>query len=256
MSPKKSLLLVSLLAAGCISSSGGRVARPNLTALEHEDEARRAEQLAAQHERRRDPDLYSIQRCGGMGSPSLQGPSSAPQAGFNASGIPTPLASPTCGSWFDEKRDHEVEADRQRWIAAQHRAAAARIRSVEARACYDLSSAERMARPIQTREDLLAVRTLPDYSRTGKAASQHGGATVLLREQPGMNAQSLERVLRCDAARALVEGGADRTPWAVPGSQAAVVQTDHGLLVEVTADDRETVLEIERRAARLSESVR
>jgi hypothetical protein len=254
MSPQKSLLLASLLAAGCISS-GGTVARPNLTALQHEDEARRAEQLAAQHERRRDPGLYSVQRCAGMGSPSLQGPASAPQAGFNSSSISAP-PTVTCGNWFDEERSHRTEANYQRWVAAQHRAAAARLRSVQARACNDLSSEERTARPIQTREDVLAVRTLPDYSMTGKAASQRGGATVLVREQPGLSAQRLERVLRCDAARTLVEGGAERTPWAVPGSESAVVQADHGLLVEVTANDRETVREIERRAARLTESVR
>ncbi len=254
MISSKSLLLASLLATGCIT--GGRsAAQPNLTALQHEDEARRAEQRAAVEEQRRDPDLYSLQRCGGMGSPNLQGPASAPQAGFNASSVSSPTGT-GCGSWFDEKRDHETEANYQRWVAAQHRAAAARIRAVQARACNDLSSEELAARPIETREDVLAVRNLPDYSRTGLAASQRGGTTVLVREQPGMNAQRLERVLRCDAARTLVEGGADRTPWAVPGSESAVVQTDHGLLVEVTANDRATVREIERRAARLSQSVR
>jgi hypothetical protein len=253
MSLSQSLVFGSLLLAGCIGSKPATT--PPMTALEHESEARRAEQLAAQHERRRDPDLYSIQRCGAVGSPALQGPISAPQAGFNASGMATPPSDP-CGSWFDEKRDHELEAERQRLIAAQHRAAAARLRSGEAQACNNLSSEDRTARPYQTSDDLLAVRELPDYGRTGKASSQRGGARVLLREQPGMTADRLERVLQCDAARAMVEGGAEHTPWAVPGAQSTVVETNLGLLVEVTANDRKTAEEIARRAALLSESAR
>ena len=255
MNVSRSLVFGSLVLAGCLTSKAPQ--EPSLTAVEHEAAARRAEQRAAVEERRRDPDLYSIQRCGVMGSPALQGPASAPQPGFNASGMGSPpITGDPCGSWFDEARDHEVEAERQRLIAAQHRAAAARLRSNQAEACNNLPDEDRTARPFETREDLLAVRELPDYSRTGKAASQRGGVTVLLREQPGMSPERLERVLQCDAARAMVEGGADRTPWAVPGAQASVVQTNVGLLVEVTANDRTTAQEIARRAALLAESGR
>jgi hypothetical protein len=243
------LLLPSILLGGCITSSPP--ARTNLTATQHESEARRAEQIAAEHERRRDPDLYSVQRCGVFGTPAFQGPAGAPVPGFNASVSQISAPSSPCGTWLDEKRDHEREVQRQRQIAAEHRAAAARMRSVEARACNDVPTEELWARPTPTGGDVLAVRALPDYGRTGKASSQRGGATVLVREQPGMTPRKLERVLRCDAARALVYGD-EQTPWAVPGSKAAVVETDAGLLVEITSDDRETARKIEERAARLS----
>jgi hypothetical protein len=255
MTLSKTLVFGSLLLVGCITSKAAK--EPSMTALEHEDAARRAEQRAVQEERRRDPDIYSVQRCGNMGSPALQGPASAPQAGFNASGMATPPTGDPCGSWFDEKRDHEIEAERQRLIAAQHRSAAAKLRGGQAQACNNLPDEERMARPLDApRDNLLAVRELPDYSRTGKASGQRGGATVLLRDQPGLSAEQLERVLQCDAARAMVEGGAEHTPWAVPGAKASVVQTNLGMLVEVTANDRKTAEEIARRAALLSESVR
>jgi len=138
-------------------------------------------------------------------------------------------------------------------MAAKHRAEAARIRTAEAQACHGLSEEALMASPVERSDEIVAVRELPDYGRTGKASSQRGGATVLLKSEVGMSPEDFQRMLTCDAAQARTVGGKklERTPWAVAGASSAVVETDQGMLVEITANDRDAAKEIVRRAQAL-----
>ncbi len=243
-------LASALLLAGCISSAADQ--KPLMTAAEHESAARRAEQAAQEHQKRRDPGAYNIQRCGAPPSTPIVVPPPGTPTGVNAPSV-TSSFSPCSASAINLERDHETEASRQRWIAAQHRNAAARIRAREAKACQGLSDDQRTADLLQPNEELMAVRDMPDYSRTGKASDTRGGATLLLRPDAGQNAKQVEQRLQCRVARAAVNGKSEleSSPLAVPGAQANVVETDDGWLVEVTAGDRKTVQEIKRRARAL-----
>jgi hypothetical protein len=241
-----------LLATACITASPNR--KPAVTALEHEALAVKAEQQALQEEKRTDPGLYVTQRCG----PPPTTPLFAPAPGVPGQQVPTPQTmtpanDPCMSGAINVRRDHEQEAMSQRRIADEHRAAAAKLRSREARACDGLSYRERTANLFVPEEQLLAVTALPDHSRTGKASSQLGGATLLIRDQPGRGPAEVEQILQCQVARSAVSGKSEleRSPLGVPGAKTNVIETDDGVLVEVTANDRKAAREIARRAREL-----
>ncbi len=239
-----------LLLAGCISSTPKQ--QPLMTAAEHESRARKAEQVAQEHEKRRDPGAYNIQRCGAPPSTPVVLPPPGVPGGVNGPSVSTSF-SPCSPSAINLDRDHETEATRQRWIAAKHRNEAAKIRAREAKACQGLSDDERTADLLVPQQELVAVRELPDYSRTGKASDIRGGASLLLRSETGQNARQVEQRLQCRVARAAVNSRSEleSSPLAVPGAEANVIETDDGWLVEVTANNRKTVQEIKRRAKAL-----
>ncbi|HEV8247397.1 MAG TPA: hypothetical protein VGP93_16580, partial [Polyangiaceae bacterium] len=165
----------------------------------------------------------------------------------------TTSSDPCMSGALNAERDHEMEAMSLRRIAEKHRAAAAKLRGTEAKLCNGLSDQERTADLLVPDDQLLAVQAIPDHSRTGKASSQKGGATLLIRDQPGRGPGDVERILQCQLARSAVSGKAEleRSPLAVPGAQTSVIKTDDGVLVEVTANNRKAAQEIVRRAHEL-----
>ena len=195
------LMFAGVSLASCITASPQN--KPVLTAVEHDSAAARAEQLAQQEQKRRDPGPYVTARCGPppfaptstiVASPTSSLPPSPPS-------VAGPLNEPCSSSSINFERDHEQEARRLERQATTHRVAAAKLRGAEAVACSGLSEDERTADLLVPRDQVLAVRAVPDHSRTGKASSQSGGATLLLREQPGRSPDQIKHMLECQVAR-------------------------------------------------------
>jgi hypothetical protein len=155
----------------------------------------------------------------------------------------TALNGPRVPCWTSQVNPtarHIQEAESQRRIAAEHRAAAQALRDAEARACSGLQPADRDTSPFFHRQDIASVTEIP------------GGASIVFRPVPGLTREGLQAIVDCHLARSAALGHeVPEMPYCplVPrGATAAVRVQGTALVADVRSDDAKGAAEILRRA--------
>lgn len=230
-----------VLSTATLACGPAAEAQPHaMSAAEHEAAGRQGRQGWAAHVAQYDPGASAAARC----NPSESG-------------------SDVC--WTSEVNPTELhlrEAERQRALAAQHRAASKALRDAEASACADVPAADRDTSPFAQHEDIRSVSPLREKAVVGQATSYRtAGADVMFRAVPGMTTEWLQRVIDCHLARNAAVGHPAASlqmidcPLTLHGVQARVRSTGNGFAVAIRADDTETSREILRRAESLRSAV-
>ena len=157
------------------------------------------------------------------------------------------LANPTTA--------HQAEADQQRKMAADHRAASQALRDAEARGCAGISERDRDVSPFFHGQDLERVEPLIQEIRFqgGTGSSEETvGAVVYFRPVPGLTQELLQRIVNCHLARNAAAGHvAPEMAYCplVPRGVAAQVRSDgDGFAVEIRSRDADAAHEVLRRA--------
>jgi hypothetical protein len=166
---------------------------------------------------------------------------------------------------------HQVEAERYRRAAADHRAASSALREAETKTCAGIAPEERDASPFTHVEDIANVelivldrvgqtvtrRRAPVEHRgePGYSAGHVVGAVVTFRTVPGLTAEILQRLVDCHLARNAALGHVapemPNCPLVPRGVEARVIATGSGLEVELRASDNGSAREVLARAQRL-----
>lgn len=228
----RSLALLLGVLTGCAGRSTG-TAPHDMSAEEHDAQARLEESAAARHEQAYDPSAtVAERRCGG-----------------GKSGL-------ICWTSEDNPTEaHLREAERLLALAEAHRAASSELRSAEAAACSGLSATDRDVSPFDHAEDILDVEPLVLQQGLRKPAERTLGAVVTFRPVPGLTVDTLQRVVDCHLARSAAAGHLmpemPNSPLVPKGAEARVTETDAGVAVEITSDDPDAAREIRARAERL-----
>ena len=223
-----------VLLAGTLTACGGTPgAQPHdMSAAQHEAMAQRAEQGAALHQAQYSPDA----------------------------GVTTELCNPRSSAcWTSSTNptaEHHERADKQRKMAADHRAASEALRSAEARACAGLSDEDRDVSPFAHREDIASVEPLYANVSSSKGAFERlRGAVITFHAVPGMTAQWLQRLVDCHLARNAALGHEvpemPYCPLVPKGVDATVTATSTGFAVAVGSENFDTASEVVRRARTL-----
>lgn len=148
-------------------------------------------------------------------------------------------------------------AEQHRRAAADHRAASAALREIEATACAGIAAEDRDISPFERTEDIASTAPLSERRATGNGRAQTitVGARVVFYPVPGLTPEKLQRELDCHLARAAVLGHElpemPDCPLVPKGVHARVVTTDRGLAVEVRGEDSTAAADIVARAERL-----
>lgn len=223
------LLLAAI--AGCAGRTPG--AEPHdMSVAQHEEEARRKELEAEGHTERYDPTVAVTRlQCG--------------TAGYYRQVCWTSVVNPT--------ESHLREAERQRRMAADHRAASTALQQAEAASCAGVAPEERDIGPFVHTEDILAVE--PIEGSRGRTQ----GAAVTLRAVPGLSQATLQRIVDCHLARNAALGHdvpeMPDCPLVPLGARAVVTEAADGFVVEIRADDSDAAADILARARRAAAAV-
>ena len=242
------LALVGAVAVGCITKGPESKSPGTLTAADHEAAASKAEKRAAENEQRVDPGNYTAQRCAPVVVPPPSASYVAPQSGPSFS-----RPEDVCGnSTISAQRDHEREAEQERLLASEHRAAAAELRRNEVIACSDVPPELRVQNPFSRRGEVLAVAPIANRSETGKASAERGGVVLAL-EKMDADPKALEQRLNCQAAMAATEKQPElaNSPAAVRDAKSSVWEDNGRLMVEISSTDQAVAKEIGKRARAL-----
>lgn len=243
-------ICAAVLLLGCASTPG---AGPHdMSAARHVTAAQELESTAKQHEALYDPAAKeNYQRCLPGGRNSVDG---------------------ACwGSVRNPTEAHQLEAERYRRAAADHRAASAALREAETKACAGVAADDRDASPFTHVEDIAEVRPIV-HDRGGstlthrEAPLEHQGASidsvegavgavVRFRAVPGLTAEKLQRFVDCHLARNAALGHVvpemPDCPLVPRGVEARVMQTKAGLEVEMRGGDEVSRRDVVARAQRL-----
>jgi hypothetical protein len=161
------------------------------------------------------------------------------EVGFCWSG----LASPTGA--------HLQDAERHRLRAAEHRAASQALRSAEERACAGIAAQERDQSPFSHADDIVGVLPLP-YA----VAPPTAGTSVVFRRVPGLNAESLQRVVDCHLARNASLGHdvpeMSYCPLVLRRVHARAYEVATGIAVALWSEDPEVARQIKERVDALT----
>ncbi len=232
--------LVAVAAPACGGSAG--TAPHDMSAAQHEQQAREVEGGAATHSGQHDPEASAAKRnCN----------TSAPVYGSEG-GRPicwTSVVNPTAA--------HREEAERYRELAARHRQASAELREAEERACTGIAPDDRDMSPFLHQEEIASVEPLVRRTTQGRATiEREAGSRVILRAVPGLTAEWLQRVVSCHVARNATLGHqtADlpHCPLVLRGVSARVTSTGNAFAVEISANDVATARDILARSRRLT----
>jgi len=148
-------------------------------------------------------------------------------------------------------------AEQHRRAAAEHRAASAVLRDIEATACTGIAAEDRDISPFERTDDVASAAPLTEERATGVGRSRTVtvGARVVFYPVPGLTPEKLQREVDCHLARAAVLGHElpemPDCPLVPKGAQARVVVTEHGLTVEIRGEDSTAAADIIARAERL-----
>jgi len=154
-------------------------------------------------------------------------------------------------------REQQTQANRHRERAAEHRAAAQKIRTAEDTACAGIAPEDRATGPFGHAGDVTSVSVIQE--RPAASLDMHedertAGAEIVLRATPAMTAEWLQRNVDCYMARAATGPATPEmanSPLTLRNIDATVSSTGNGFAVSVTSEDPDTVAEIIRRAEAL-----
>lgn len=151
-------------------------------------------------------------------------------------------------------RAAEHAGDHRR-MAEEHRAAARALLEAEDRACAGIDDADRDTSPFDHRDDIASVARLTESVTLGHSTSEHlVGATVVFRAVRGMTAEWLQREIDCHLARNDAVGhDMPEMPSCplVPALSAHARSTGDGFAVDIRGSDEAAAREILRRAESL-----
>jgi hypothetical protein len=119
-------------------------------------------------------------------------------------------------------------------------------------ACVGVPEIEANGSPLTNPQDIRAVQEIkPDtpVSET-ETAVPRGGARILLRAQPGVTAEWLQRIAECHTAKVAVTSKPALTfsPLDVKGALVTVQSMGNGFAVDITSPDVKVAKEIFTRA--------
>ncbi|HVU50987.1 MAG TPA: hypothetical protein VHL80_09900 [Polyangia bacterium] len=119
-------------------------------------------------------------------------------------------------------------------------------------ACVGVPEIAANGAPLTDPDDVRAVQEIkPDQpvSET-ETVIPRGGARILLRAEPGMTAEWLQRIAECHMAKVAVAvpGTLSTSPLDVRGALVSVQSTGDGFSVDITSPDVKTAREILTRA--------
>jgi hypothetical protein len=132
---------------------------------------------------------------------------------------------------------------------------AARAANTDTMACVGVPEIEANGSPLVNPNDVRAVQEIkPDtpVSET-ETVVPRGGARILLRAQPGMTAEWLQRIAECHMAKVAVSSPTTLTasPLDVKGALVSVQSTGNGFSVDITSPDFKVAKEILSRSRAL-----
>jgi hypothetical protein len=126
---------------------------------------------------------------------------------------------------------------------------------VDKLACQGVPDVEWNGSPLVNPRDIRAVQEIRAATPVSEAETviPRGGARILLRAQPGMTAEWLQRIASCHQAVVTVSNPATLTssPLDVRGALISVQSTGDGFAVDITSADIRVSQEILRRAKAL-----
>ncbi len=151
--------------------------------------------------------------------------------------------------------DHERAAGGQGpdgATAAEHAAAAKRLRDAELAACAEVPDADRDQGPFARRERITGVEEVRDRVYA-KGMKQPFGVVVYLRATPGVTEQWVRRVTECHLAHHAVVGWNDseRVSPLSEDARIAVSTTGTGFRVSITSPDVDVARSVIRKASTL-----
>jgi hypothetical protein len=125
-------------------------------------------------------------------------------------------------------------------IAAEHAAAAKRLRDAEQAVCVGVPEAERLQGPL-AHPELIAHETVVRERLFPKGMLQTVGVTIDIRATPGATEQWLGRVTECNLAHYAALGWpqSDRSPLSVADASVTIRSTADGFRVTLTSKDLE-----------------
>jgi hypothetical protein len=107
--------------------------------------------------------------------------------------------------------------------------------------CAGVPDVESNGSPLMNPQDIRAVQELRPASPVSETETvvPRGGARILLRAQPGMTAEWLQRIAECHMARIAVANPATLTlsPLDVKGALVSVQSTGDGFSIDITSPD-------------------
>lgn len=240
MNVSKWCLVVGLISVGCAPKNPGKHPH-DMSAADHDAEALRQEAAAGEHDAQYDPaavvTAVDCARLGGLTTVHYSGP------------CWTVVVNPT--------QQHLDAADLQRRMAAEHRAASAELREVEATACAGISDDDRDVSPFEHLQDISSIEPLTATRTDGKNRfTEAVGVTVTFRAVPGLTGEYLQRIMDCHLARNAVLGHVapemPNCPLVPNGAEARVSSTGVGFAVAIRANDADAGADILARAQRLA----
>ena len=230
-----------LLLSACSGGSRQTLPPRHLSASQHDAEADRNEQEAAQHEA-----VYQASRREEAGWPPVHCfdqvvsiPAPAP------AGQPLTVMRPCWTSETSPSRHQLREAAEHRRQAAEHRAQAATLRRVEREACKGLGEDEMSHSPFYHRDDIVSVEPV-------RRAGVLRGVRVMFRQVPGLTATWMRRAVACHEARAAALGYSTKIspydPLMVAPTSTVVEVLPGRIVVTVVAQHEEEAAAILGRA--------
>jgi hypothetical protein len=227
---RSALLLLIATSFGCRPAPSPPPTPPEpLSAVAHEQEARRHDQLA---------ESYAQRAARATGE---QGARRHPVECFDqplegvtySGGEELDVPRPCWSSLVNPSKTLRGKAERHRIAAAEHRANAAALLDAERESCRGLGQDEIAQSPFAQRDDIGSVQPL----REGQALR---GVAIAFRRVPGLTAAWMRQSLACHAARAAVLGYPTTfmafSPLALPDVAVGVAETADAIVVTLRSD--------------------
>jgi hypothetical protein len=128
--------------------------------------------------------------------------------------------------------------------------------AAQARACNGVPTAEWAGTRLTDQADIRSIQEIKSEAPVSEAETvvPRGGARLLLRAQPGITAEWLQRIAECHMSQVATSSPSMLTasPLDVKGALVSVQSAGDGFAVDITSADRKIAREILRRAKSLA----
>lgn len=244
----KTIAMAALLVGACAPKNPGHKMH-DMSAASHDAAAQQRDAASAEHAAQFDAAATATQvECIGTGRASVP--------------CWTMTTNPT--------QEHLRLAEKERQMAAQHRAASGALLAAESTACVGISDDDRDISPFDRVEDIASVEPLTELRADAVSVAPRAsvgsatthpvtvGAVVEFRAVPGLTSEYLQRTVECHLARNAALGHIvpemPNCPLVPTGASALVSSTGTGFTVAIRSDDAEAAADILARAERLVEA--
>ena len=120
-------------------------------------------------------------------------------------------------------------------------------------ACRGVPQEQWSAEELTRQQDIKAVQEIKAEGPVSETetTTERAGARILLRAQPGVTAEWLQRIAECHMARVAASSPATQSPLDVKGASVTVQTVGDGFAVDITSTDRVVAKQIFARARAL-----